>query len=165
MKIEVNITKKYFFVLAGLLVITTLSFFAYAFNSGLAPNIVGHDSKEIEWVSPLVTPSFIQTTGPAATSYLQTTGNIYSSEQVIGAKGLCIGADCKSSWAQVGKGTLSCYRNFAQGAVSCPAGYQMASAACTYGPTGSYDTPTINGLTITCQNSNWRAEIFCCAII
>ncbi len=48
MKFEVNISKKYFFVILSSILILAGAFVVYAFGSGQAPNILGHSSEEIQ---------------------------------------------------------------------------------------------------------------------
>ena len=48
MKLEVNLSKKYFFILLGAILILAGAIYANAYNSGMPANILGHSGEEID---------------------------------------------------------------------------------------------------------------------
>jgi hypothetical protein len=84
MKIEVNIEKKYAFVIISLLIIIASLIFGYAYRStgtGGVPSTMGHSIDEIDWSKTINSNVVIQ-------------GNISSS-------GVCINGNCKTDWSEV----------------------------------------------------------------
>jgi len=84
MKIEVNIEKKYAFIIIGLLVIVASLILGYAYTSGTGgtPSNMGHSVDEIDWSKQI--PGNINLSGNLSTT------------------GVCINGTCKTDWSQVG---------------------------------------------------------------
>jgi hypothetical protein len=89
MKIEVNINKKYAFLIVGLLLLIGAGLFVYAYNSNPSiPAIMGHSPSEIDWSQAI--PSSITVNGNVnATGNFNIVGGINSGGDVC-ANGRCL---------------------------------------------------------------------------
>ena len=110
MKIEVNITKKYFFTILGALLLVASGLFVYAQQA--VPN-PGHGA---ESVGPGTFPdgnwrfdgNIGVNRGVSSNWDIITAGDIRSEGDIRADGDLCIDGNCIDSWGQVGSGGASC---------------------------------------------------------
>ena len=102
MKLEINIEKKYFFVLLGAILVLGILGVAYAFGTN-NPSDFGHTPGEINpgifggsSTDSWIFRGKVGIGGAPGDNKLDVRG------QVVSSTGFCIGADCKSSWSQIG---------------------------------------------------------------
>jgi len=105
MKIEVNIGKRHFFVLLGVVLLVSGGFFAYAFG-GSSPSVMGHSVGEIDWGEGI--PGSLGINKDPNTGW--PTGwsgdglrvqDIFADGAINADFSLCIKGDCKDNWGQI----------------------------------------------------------------